>query len=147
MEKNHNKLLEDPTSCKHEKRKWKKAYEIYKQGKDRKDSVGNEAKIEVRYYQGYPKFKGIIIENRDHTKCAFLGLYHWVDSPAGGSQYIGDKGTVVFLRSNRGEHEKRLLDRFDSQFDHMWGHFGTKEFAEVESDGIPFPPEKPCGEE
>jgi fumarate reductase subunit C len=125
------------------KREWKKAYEIYKQGLDRKNSVGAKGKIEVRYYSGYPKFKGIIIESQN-IKYAFLGLYHWVESPNGGSQYIGDKGAVVFLRDDRGELEKILLDRFESQFKRMWNDDQTKDFADLVSKSIPFAPEKPC---
>jgi hypothetical protein len=140
-EMEYNKSLKDLRS---NKRKWKKAHEIYKQGKGRKDTTGEKAKIDIRYYKGYPKFKGIIIESQDHIKYAFLGLYHWVETPEGGSQYIGDKGSVVFLRNNRGILEKNLLDRFDSQFERMWK--GSENFDEVTSGGTPNPPKKDCKE-
>lgn len=81
-------------------------------------------KIELKFYDEVPIFKGIIVIYQNKEIEVFLGLYQWILlPPEGGSQFKGDKGAVVHLYSkSNDELERKLVLRTVSQFDRMWNN-------------------------
>ena len=129
--------------------RWKKAHIIYNHSMQLLNTPGIRARIYIRFYKEYPKFKGIIIETSESITYAFLGLFDWIEDTSmkenhGGSQYVGDKGGVVFLCSNRGDLEKNLLKRYENQFEHLWKESLLNDFNHVAAQGIPNKPPGPC---
>jgi hypothetical protein len=90
--------------------------------------------IELRFYTEKPTFKGIIVKFKDSHVEVYLGLYEYVEHPNGGSQYKGDKGSVVHLSSKSNDLERILLERTTSQFNRIWKD--GKTITDVESDEI-----------
>lgn len=87
-------------------------------------------RVILRFYKEAPVFKGIIAKFKDHED-VYLGLYKWEAVPQnGGSQYKGDNGAVVFLKSNsENPLEQILCERTISQFNRLWDN--GKRYEEV----------------
>lgn len=89
-------------------------------------------KIEVRFYDYPPVFKGVLLRNsKTHRRAAYFGYYYYEHYPARaheGSPYIGDNLSGVWLSDDDGPKTK-LLDALSSRFEEFWA--GGKTYAEL----------------
>ncbi len=90
-------------------------------------------KIEVRFYDYPPIFKGVLLQNsKSHRRAAYFGFYYYEHYPArahGGSPYVGDNLSGVWL-SDDGGPKTKLLDALASRFEELW--VGGKTYDELQ---------------
>lgn len=71
-------------------------------------------KIQYRFYQGLPAHRGIICEDKDKNRTAYLSAYEWLPQKNQASPYA-----VVIEDSP--EKRNPMIDMLDSWISHYWG--------------------------
>lgn len=111
-EKRHNDRRETSKS-----RPWKKSAAIRRTATEPWEHT---MRREIRYYDGPPQIKGVVLSDGRGPLVAFLSFFKWDATPSeGGSPFKGiPKGIVKLSREEPGEAE--VITYAVSQFELMW---------------------------
>ena len=78
-----------------------------------------QRKVEMRFYDTAPIFKGVILVKDKGASCAHIGFCKWLEQPVEGSPYKADQWPALIL-DGKDRVQAKLIDYIQSRFQELW---------------------------